>query len=93
MEGCTAVHGTGAEAEARNSRYSTDGFGMVANEPPSLTSCCTVEAIGFLWVMETSGPYGISLMNAAITVIFAQLCFQTAACGCAQKWSDKFKWR
>ena len=55
--------------------------------------CCTVQKLGFISIYGNYGSYALSGANAAITILFAQICFQSAACGCAQRWEDDSKWR
>mmetsp|Transcript_3902 Transcript_3902/g.11011 ORF Transcript_3902/g.11011 Transcript_3902/m.11011 type:complete len:586 (-) Transcript_3902:130-1887(-) len=46
--------------------------------------CCTVEAFGLIAAYETFGVYGLSAIFALTTIIFGQVWFLIAACGCCQ---------
>jgi hypothetical protein len=46
--------------------------------------CCTVQALGLIEIINFAGLIGISLLFALATVIFGQLWFLIAACGCCQ---------
>lgn len=86
------VYRTKDDAKARI-RFDKSGFDKVADAPPADDSCCLVDTIGFIDIYASGGGYALSAANAAITILFAQICFQSAACGCAQRWSDDCKWR
>ena len=46
---------------------------------------------GFVYIYDDLGQYALSAWAAILTILFAQLCFQSAACGCVQRCSDDRK--
>jgi len=47
--------------------------------------------MGFVSIYESNGQYALAGYAAFLTIAFAQVCFQAAACGCAQRCSDDSK--
>jgi len=46
--------------------------------------CCTVEAFGLIAAYQAFGVYGLSAIFAVATILFGQVWFLIAACGCCQ---------
>lgn len=59
----------------------------VSDIPPETTGCCVVFVMGFYWAFATS-TYLCSMYLAVLTLLAAQIWFQTAACACAQKFKN-----
>jgi len=70
-----------AEDRVKNRNDGGDFINSVAEESPSADFCCKLATIGFVWVYREMGQYWLSAYVALITILFAQLCFQSAACG------------
>ena len=90
---CTQMRGSHrshqqAKARAPGGSEGRGGFGGAAVEPPDEAFCCRLSHMGFTWIYDNWGQYALSGYAMVLTIAFAQMCFQSAACGCAQRWSD-----
>jgi hypothetical protein len=62
------------------------GFGGTAAAAPEEAFCCHLNMAGFVWIYDEWGQYALAGYASLLTIAYAQLCFQAAACGCVQTW-------
>jgi hypothetical protein len=63
------------------------------NTAPPKGVCCSLNRFGVVAATEAWGNTGLSLYMGLVTILLAQLWFQCAACGLAQKWEDRYRAR
>jgi len=67
-------------------------FVRQALQAPPQGVCCYLDKAFFLSLYSHYGRAGLSVYTAVLTFCISQLCFQSAACGCVQRCSDKTRY-
>lgn len=79
--------------QTQQPRHQGEPWWAKGNVAPPKGVCCGLNRFGVVWSVEEGGNTGLSIYMAVVTIGLAQLWFQCAACGLAQKWEESHRVR